>query len=704
MTMAKTSITQEHRQIAISTPLGPNTFLVRRMTISEALGAPFECEIDLTSEESEIAFDDLIGKNVTVRLELSDRQTRYFNGYVSQFQQTAREEGLTEYHAVVVPWLWFLTRTSDCRIFQEKDVPTIIKEVFRQHGFTDFEEQLSGAYRTWEYCVQYRETDFNFVSRLMEQEGIYYYFKHENGKHTLVLADSPTSHSTYPGYEQIEYHQPDEIIADREFITSWKVNQSIQPGVFELKDFDFKNPSDPLESKSIAEVAHEQGKFGVFDFPGEYETSGDGDMYARIRQEEVHACRVSVSCESDCRGIAVGSKFKIINAPRRDLGDEFLVISANYYLESEHAVSGSPGGGLPYTVSFIAIPAQRQFRPGRQTPKPLIQGPQTAIVAGKSGEEIWTDEHGRVKLQFHWDRYSRGDENSSCWVRVSQNWAGKRWGAFFLPRVGQEVIVEFLEGDPDRPIITGRVYNGQNMPPYKPQEMGTISTIKSNSSKGGGGFNEIRFEDKKDEEQLFIHAQKNMDIRVLNDRFETVMHDRHLVVGNDKHEHVKNDRDELVDANHREKIGADRSLKVEGKEAKHVAGEQSLTVDADVHEVFHANQSTEVTAKATLKADIIVLEGATNVTLKVGDSFVAITSDGVKIGTNGQIVLEAQSDLTASSSTGNVALEASLGELSATGMSAASLSSSGQTSIEGTMVSVSGDAMTEIRGGLVQIN
>jgi type VI secretion system secreted protein VgrG len=336
--------------------------------------------------------------------------------------------------------------------------------------------------------------------------------------------------------------------------------------------------------------------------------------------------------------------------------------------------------------SFTAIDSAQPFRTSRITPKPVVQGPQTAMVVGPKGEEIHTDKHGRVKVQFHWDREGAADENSSCFVRVSQAWAGKNWGAIALPRIGQEVIVDFLEGDPDHPIITGRVYNEINKPPYDLPNKATISTFKTNSSKGGEGFNEFRFEDKKGEEQIFIHAEKNMDIRVKNDRFETIGHDRNLVVENDKKEHIKNERHEQVDSHHMEKIGADRNLKVEGKEAKEVTGSLSLKVGDDVIQEFGANHSEQVSGDCYLKASNIIIESTTNVTMKVGQSYIAIESGGIKIGTTGTIELEATSTL------------------SAKGTAGVTIESPATTEVKGSMTTVSGDGVLTLEGGLVKIN
>ena len=455
---------QTVRPVEIITPLGDDVLLFHRMTATE--------ELD---------------------------KTRYFNGFVSRFSQEGTFDDFNAYSVTVHPWLWFLTRTADCRIFQEKKVPDIIKEVFREHGFTDFEETLSGSYRIWEYCVQYRETDFNFVSRLMEQEGIYYYFKHEINKHILVISDSVSSHEAYPGYEKLPYFPPDEHLRrERDHIYDWNISQEVQPGVYALNDFDFTRPKANLEVKASVKREHARATMEIYDYPGEYPDTGDGENYVRARIEELQAEHEQVHGQANARGLAVGSLFELTDYPREDQNREYLIVSATHQVESDAYSSGSGSGAEEvYSCSFTALHSKQPYRPARTTPKPMVQGPQTAIVVGPSGEEIYTDKYGRVKVSFHWDRNSKSDENSSCWVRVAQVWAGTKWGGIQIPRIGQEVIIEFLEGDPDRPIITGRVYNNDNMPPNDLPASATQSGIKSRSSKGGNAdkFNEIRFDD-----------------------------------------------------------------------------------------------------------------------------------------------------------------------------------------------------------------
>ena len=679
---------QTDRSIAIGTPLDEEALILTGFSGTEQLGRPFQYRLELLSEDFGILFQDIVGENVTVRLDLADDQTRYFNGFVSRFVQTYPRGRYARYEAEVVPWLWFLTRTSDCRIFQEMTVPDIIMQVFRDHGFTDFEDRLTGNYATWDYCVQYRETDFSFVSRLMEQEGIYYYFQHENGKHTLVLCDSMGKHEAYEGYEQIPFRPLGDQSHLHEKISTWTLEQQIQPGVFAHSDFDFESPKKALRTSSSIAREHAVPDFEIYDYPGEFTEFDDGESYARVRIEEIQSQFEVVRAETEARGICPGFKFELTDHPREDQCREYLVTSASYRMElDEFDAVGEPAGRGPiYSSSFTGISTEESFRPARLTPKPVIQGPQTAIVVGSSGEEIHTDEYGRVKVQFHWDRYGEGNENSSCWIRVSQPWAGKKWGFMYVPRIGQEVIVEFLEGDPDRPLITGRVYNGEAMPPYDLPANKTISTIKSNSSKGGGGFNEIRFEDKKGDEQIFIYAQKNQDLRINNNEYETVGNDRHLVVGNDQVEHVKNNREELVDNDHIEEVGNDRNLKVGGKEAREIGGSHSFVVKGDVIEEFKGNHSEQVSSDYYLKGSNIVIEGSSNVTIKVGQSYVAIESSGIKIGTTGQIELEATSSM-ALKATGSLAME-----------------SSATAELKSPMTTVKGDGMLTVSGGLVKIN
>jgi type VI secretion system secreted protein VgrG len=380
-----------------------------------------------------------------------------------------------------------------------------------------------------------------------------------------------------------------------------------------------------LNAKLKQPYGHVVDQFEVYDYPGEYIEKSDGDEYVRKRVEELHAQYQQVQGQGNARGLTTGCLFTLTQYPRDDQNKEYLITSATYELQSDEYGSASAAGGEQiFMCSFTAIDSAQPFRTPRSTPKPVVQGPQTAIVVGPKGEEIHTDKHGRVKVHFHWDREGAADENSSCFIRVSHAWAGKSWGAIALPRIGQEVIVDFLEGDPDHPVITGRVYNEINKPPYELPANATISTFKTNSSKGGEGFNEFRFEDKKNEEQIYIHAEKDMHIRVKNDRLETIMHNRDLVIENDKKEHIKNKS----------------HVKVDADQASEVGGKLSLTVRGDVAEDFGGNHSEITSGDVYVKGTNLVVEGTSNVTIKVGGSSIAIEAGGIAIKTSGTLEME----------------------------------------------------------------
>ena len=612
-------ITQAKRQIQVFTSLPVDKLVFYRMEANESLGRLFQFELALLSEDESIKIDDLLSQKMTVQVDLPGGGKRYFNGHVAQFTQVANLGRFAHYRAVIRPWLWFLTRTADCRIFQNKTVPDIIKEVFRELGFTDFEELLSKSYRQWDYCVQYRETDFNFVSRLMEQEGMYYFFKHEKEKHTLVFSDSISSHKPFPGYADVPYYPPEdrEGTSRLQHIYDWSVSKSVQPGRYAHTDFDFKKPKADISANSPLPRKHANANFEIYDYPGVYRETGEGATYARTRIEELQTEHEQVNGTSNARGIATGSLFTLSKYPRDDQNREYLIISTEHVLQADAYEANQPqSGGEQYESYFTAISSQEIFRPARITPKPVGQGPQPAMVVGKSGEEIWTDEYGRVKVQFHWDRYGKKDENSSCWIRVAQIWAGKKWGGMYIPRIGQEVIIEFLEGDPDHPIVTGRVYNGDSMPPYGLPDNKTMSTVKSNSSKGGGGYNEIRFEDKKGKEQVYIHAERDQDNWIKNDAREWVGQNRHLV----------------VKGKQAEKVGGSKHLNVSGDHNEQVGGTVSVKAGMDLQTKVGKNYAVDSGMEVHLKAGMnVVIEGGMQLTIKAAGGFIDIGPAGITI-------------------------------------------------------------------------
>jgi type VI secretion system secreted protein VgrG len=590
------------RVMEIVTPLGDDVLLFHGMAAREEMSRPFDYQLDLLSKKKDVNVDQILGKNVTIKLGLPDDQTRYFNGYVTRFAQGAMIGPYHRYVATVRPWLWFLTRTADCRIFQDMKVPDIIKKVFDDHPTADFKLELSGTYRKWTYCVQYRETDFNFVSRLMEQEGIGYYFRHTDGHDTMVLTDSMTKHQPTAGYEKLSFISPDQQVKpDSEHILSWVHQQEIQPGLYVHDDYDFERPSVELKTNKPLPRNYSPSDAEVYDYPGTYIQTPDGEQYASVRIDEMGTQFHTARAATNARGIAVGALWNLEHHKREDQNREYLIVSASYDLSFENYESLPEAGGTGYQCSFVAMPSSQQFRPKRITPKPFVQGPQTAVVVGPGGEEIYTDKYGRVKVQFHWDRRGKKDENSSCWIRVSHPWAGKGWGAISNPRIGQEVIVDFLEGDPDQPIITGRVYNAEQMPPYDLPGNKTQTGIKSRSSKGGGGanFNEIRMEDLKGSEQVFIHAEKNQDIEVENDETHWVGHDRKKNIDHDETTHVKHDRTETVDNNETITVHANRTETVDKNETITIHMNRGETVDLNETIGIGGNRTITVSQNET---------------------------------------------------------------------------------------------------------
>lgn len=639
------AISQKQRIFAINTPLGEDVLVLARMTATEQLSTLFEFEVELFSERTDIELAELLGKNMTVRVHLPEARgagLRYFNGYVTRFQYLGmRGMRYGVYRATLSPWLWFLTRTSDCRIFQNKNVPTILEDLFREHGFTDFRNKLSGSYRTWDYCVQYRETDYHFVSRLMQQEGIYYYFIHENAKHILVLADGRGSHSAFPHYEEVPYYPPDLMAyRERDHIYQWTMEKQVQPGAYALNDYDHIEPRKPLRATTAAPKSHVLADYEIYDYPGEYSQYNDGENYSKIRLQELHAQHEILRGEGIARGLVSGHLFSLAKSGRADQNREYLIVAAVHEIQADAYESSPSPEALekPFRVNIVAIDAQEPYRAPRTTSKPVVQGPQTAVVVGPMGEEIYTDQYGRVKCQFHWDRHGKADENSSCWIRVAQGWAGKKWGAVYLPRIGHEVIVDFLEGDPDQPIVTGRVYNGINMPPYTLPDHMTMSTLKSLSSKGGGGFNEFRFEDKKGEEQIFVHAERNQDIRVKHDAFEWIGAERHLIVKKKQFEQVEGEKHLIVKAgdggkgDQFEQVDGEKHQEVKQDYNSKVGGTLSLKVDGDLQEKVGSNHALDAGTEIHLKAGMkVVIEAGTQLTIKVGGNFVTLDSSGVTI-------------------------------------------------------------------------
>ncbi len=686
---AESSHSQAARELAIKTSLPENALVLVEFRYSEELGRPFRLEATVIATKPDIKPEKLIGENVTIRLTTGGpSKERHFNGIVCRVSQSADINSHPEYVLTIVPGVWLLTKTSDCRIFQAQTPEEIFKKMFEKVGLASG-GTINSVKAKYEFCVQYRETDFNFVHRLMEQEGVSYLFEHGNGKHKLVLTDDTTTAKAMTDAAELEYHPPGQPTTDNKpTISSWHAETEIESSGVMMNDYNFEAPSVSLRTPHSVDFPHLQPKSEIYDYPADTEKPQHLPDYAKVRAEELKSHAESFLGATSCRTLEAGRKFTLKDpkgALRADLRKDYVVVSASCHARQNLFESGG-GGGMQYSCDFRAIPATWHYRPARRTPKPMIPGPQTAVVVGPANTEIHTDKYGRVMVQFFWDRYGAANEKSSCWIRVSQLATGKNWGAIFTPRVGEEVVVEFLEGDPDRPLVMGRVYNATNMPPYALPANKTMSGFKSSSSQGGEGFNELRFEDKKGSEQVFIHAEKNMDVRVKNDTFETIGANKHLEVEKDSHIHVKNDLHSLVDRDFVEKVVRDVNRTVEGKEAIEIKKTLSLKVVEDVGEEFKANYSTVVTKDYLLKADNICLDAKTNITLKVGECHIAISSGGIKIGSSADIKIEAAS--------GNLDAKAK----------AVKIEGSTTADFKSAAVTVDGSTATTIKGGMVNIN
>ena len=629
---------QANREVAVSSVLGGDVLLFKRMQCSEALGRLSEFRIELASERDDIKIADVLGTGMTVTLDTPNGGTRYFHGIVTRFAYQGWRDGMPAYVAIVHPALWLLTRSTNCRIFQGKTTLDILKEVAGKYGGAiELDVSAVATPPKREYCVQYRETDFNFVCRLMEEDGIYFYFRHEHGKHTMVLADGYAAHSTAPGYENIAFSEEEmEAAPPEEAVTRFAPGGEIQAGVMVLNDFDFEKASSStsggLFARADAPSPFGGASYEHYDYPGRYSVAGIGDTYARVRAEALHGQCERIDGAGTARGLITGSLFKLTLHPRSDQNRTFLITSAETEITSNDYRSDGPGERPDFRCRFQVIGKENSYRPPPMARKPFVHGPQTAMVVGKAGEEIWTDKYGRIKVQFHWDRSHPTDETSSCWVRVQQGWAGKGWGMMFVPRIGMEVVVTFLEGDPDRPLVTGCVYNSDSMPPYTLPDEQTKSTIKSNTSKGGNGFNEIRFEDKKDSEEIFVQAERDFNRVVKNNDtlkvgFETkdkgdqtiqIANDQSLDVGNDRKVHVTNDQTVAVDNNLSTTVKNDETRKVDNNQSVKVGNKIVVEANTSIELKVGSSSIKIEPAKITIKSVEIAVQSDANMEIKAG--------------------------------------------------------------------------------------
>jgi type VI secretion system secreted protein VgrG len=659
----------------------------------EEISKPFEFSLAISSPKENIKPEEVIGKPIAVRIDRDQQEPRYFHGYISHlwagdFTASEGDKGnlSRNYRVRIVPWIWFMSRAARCFVYlpekNEKTIMEVLNEVMKRvksYGHVESWHDAANASilksRKVEHCVQYRETDFNFLSRTLERYGVYYYFKHEKDKHTLVLSDK-SNYANCPESE-IEYAPSTGGQMNHDRITSWERSYEFVSGEWEQDDYDFEKPGNDLKvnAKKHALISlTNNANYELYDSPNDYVEKEDGRTEATRRMEAEEVRFNTVVGASSCKTMSAGFAFKLSKHHNlnSEQGKSHLLTSVSHSASQPGPYAGATSIAS-YTNQFACIPREVQFRPARQTSNPFLASIQTAVVVGPAGEEIYTDEYGRVKVQFHWDREGKRDQNTSCWIRCQQNVAGKSWGFMALPRVGQEVVVDFIEGDPDRPLITGCVYNGEQMPHYKLPDEKSKTYIKTNSTKGGEGHNELMFEDKAKEERVYIHAQKDMDVRVLNDSKERIFGNRHQIIGGekdgkkggdqreliyeDKHLNVKRHQFDHIEGNLQmlvgegdAKEGGNLDLVIEKQKSEHVKGDSHLivngkynqkidgglsaTIGGDLHAKVSGNIAQEAGAMGEihLKAGMkIIIEAGMQLSLVGPGGFIDIGPSGVTI-------------------------------------------------------------------------
>jgi type VI secretion system secreted protein VgrG len=599
-------------QCTASAPL--DVLSVRSLQGNEAVSQLFEFTLECMAQDTKLDLASAIGLHVSVTLRAGSVE-RIVDGLCARITAFPMDPGYTRYVLELRPWLWWLSLASNNRIFQAKSLPEIVEAVFKAHGYSDYELKLTGSYDTRDYCVQYGESDFAFVSRLMEEAGIFYFFLFESQRHVMVLADTSDAFLDCGVSGAIRFMPGEVGVREQQVITEGQLRMQAVSGSYQASDYEFKTPSTSLYAQAQAK----SGASTIYEYPGGYFDKASGDAITKRRVSDLRTREQEFAAASTSRALGAGLSFTLSDHDRDDANIKWAVLEIG--LQASHEA---------YHNRFVAIPASTTYYPPRITPRPRIHSTQLAIVVGKSGEEIWTDAHGRIKVQFYWDREGKNDENSSCWIRVAQLWAGAAWGGQFIPRIGQEVVVSFVDGDPDRPLVTGCVYNGSNALPYACPDNQTKSTIKSQSSKGGNGFNEIRFEDKADSEEIYLHAQKD---------FKTdVLHDETWSIGNDETRTVKQNQTlEVQEGNQKVTIAkgnrtvdvstGDDALTVKGKLTRSVTGDEKATnaanftqsVSGDFKLTVSGNLTIEVSGAIQIKAgQNFNAEAGTSLTNKAG--------------------------------------------------------------------------------------
>jgi type VI secretion system secreted protein VgrG len=691
---------QKNRLFTIdASPPGVPELVLMDFDGTEGLSQLFDIQLRLASQDPNIELKQMIGQPVTMTLQLSgaiaSSEQRYFHGYVTSFSHLNTDGGLAIYDATVRPWLWMLSRRQDIRIFQEQTVETILSEVFREYGgIASYEFRLSRATPNRSYCTQYRETDLDFALRLMQEEGLFFYFEHAKTGHKLIVTDSSTTAQPIDGFSALMPYAKGEALDDIDVITSFGSRRELTPGRVALKAVDYKVPNARRFQSSKTDV--DQGdvpSYEIYDYVGPqgFPDSDRGYDLASFRAEALAANSKSFFGTSTSRRLMPLRYLQLEDHyDHRDAQPEdrrFVILTVTHSGQNNYQAGK---GAASYSCSFTCIRKKVPYRPLLTIARPTIPGPQTAVVVGPPGEEIYTDPLGRVKVQFHWDRLGKKNESSSCWVRVGQPWAGKGFGMIQIPRIGEEVVVLFLDGNPDRPLIISRVYNAQNMPPWTLPANATQSGILTRSSKGAtsANANAIRFEDKRGQEEVWIHAEKDQRIEVEHNESHTVGNDRTKTIDHDETVQVKNDRTETVGNNETITIGSNRTEQVGGNETLNVGGNRSETIDgAQNLTIALASAETVGLAKA------LTIGGAYTVTVAGAVNTAAGLASAEEVGLSKATMVGKTYTLTAGD---RIELK--------TGSASLVLESNGHITLSGTQVLIEGSGPVQINGKDVDIN
>lgn len=604
------------------------------MCVDEAMSTPFRADLSIVSED-EIPLESVLEKEGLLTVD-GAHSDRYIHGVISTFERVAEGERFITYKATLVPRIWFLGLRKDNRIFQNKTVREIITEVLEAaqiKGSDRVEFRLEGTYKPMEYCTQYRETDLAFLSRLLEHEGIYYFFEHTDKTHKIVFADGKSAYKPLNSVEELLFKEAGMVAGD-ESVLAFTCRKKVKPGKLTLNDFNPAQPSTPMNKQQEGTV---HKNLEEYLYPGNYEDASTGQRLTNIRLQERLVTQELGQGTSNSPALTPGFTFSLEAHPNSSCNKKYFIISTTHAGTQPQVLEGSAEGSEGYTVRFSVIPADVIYRPERTIQKPIMYGPQTAIVTGPKGEEIYTDDHGRIKVQFHWDRQGKKDEKSSCWIRVSQNSAGEGWGSMYVPRIGQEVIVSFIDGDPDKPIITGRVYNGANPPPHGLPANKTKSTIMSQSTPGGGGANELSFEDKKGEEEVYLHGQKDLTVKIENDKNQTVGNNETHSVGANRSTTVTSNetisvggmKNETVGKASNESVLMAKTVNVGGAHLLNIGGANTVTVAGAMNTAVGGAHADEVgLARNTVVKKAYKIQAGESFEVSCGSSKFVMKKDG----------------------------------------------------------------------------